>query len=95
VIEGVKVKDLKVVPDDRGLLVETFRSNAPDFQDSGQVCDTMVHPSAVKVWHYHKKRTDPTSPLPPHARRQLGRRPGLECLSVTASRRRSRSEDRL
>jgi dTDP-4-dehydrorhamnose 3,5-epimerase len=57
-IDGVKVKDLKVVPDERGLLMEMFRSDDPDFQKFGQVYVTMVYPGVVKAWHYHKKQTD-------------------------------------
>ena len=57
-IDGVKVKDLKVIPDDRGLLMEMFRSDDPDFQKFGQVYMTMVYPGVVKAWHYHKKQTD-------------------------------------
>jgi len=58
VIDGVKVKDLKVVPDERGLLMEMFRSDDPDFQKFGQVYVTMVYPGVVKAWHYHKIQTD-------------------------------------
>lgn len=57
-IEGVKVKDLKVIPDDRGMLVEFLRSDDPDFQKFGQVYMTMVYPGVVKAWHFHKKQTD-------------------------------------
>ena len=57
-IDGVKVKDLKVAPDERGLLMEMFRSDDPDFQKFGQVYITMVYPGVVKAWHYHKKQTD-------------------------------------
>ena len=57
-IDGVKVKDLKVIPDDRGLLMEMWRSDDPDFEKFGQVYVTMVYPGVVKAWHYHKKQTD-------------------------------------
>lgn len=57
-IDGVKVKDLKVMPDERGLLMEMWRSDDPDFQKFGQVYVTMVYPGVVKAWHYHKKQTD-------------------------------------
>jgi dTDP-4-dehydrorhamnose 3,5-epimerase len=57
-IDGVKVKDLKVMPDERGLLMEMFRADDPDFQKFGQVYVTMVYPGVVKAWHYHKIQTD-------------------------------------
>ena len=36
-IDGVKVKKLKVVPDDRGRLMEILRSDDDIFQKFGQV----------------------------------------------------------
>jgi len=57
-IDGVKVKDLKVIPDDRGSLMEMLRSDDPDFQRFGQVYLTTVYPGVVKAWHFHKKQTD-------------------------------------
>ena len=57
-IDGVKVEDLRVIPDDRGCLMEMFRSDSPDFQKFGQVYVTLVYPGVVKAWHYHKIQTD-------------------------------------
>jgi dTDP-4-dehydrorhamnose 3,5-epimerase len=58
VIDGVKIKPLKVMPDDRGLLMEMLRSDDPDFQRFGQVYVTMVLPGVAKAWHYHRIQTD-------------------------------------
>jgi dTDP-4-dehydrorhamnose 3,5-epimerase len=58
VIDGVKAKDLSVIPDDRGYLMEMLRSDDPEFQRFGQVYMTVVYPGVVKAWHYHKKQTD-------------------------------------
>ena len=57
-IEGVKLKDLTVLPDDRGMLMEMWRADDPDFQRFGQCYITWVNPGVVKAWHYHKKQTD-------------------------------------
>ena len=57
-IDGVIIKDLKVIPDERGLLMEMWRSDDPDFERFGQCYVTMVYPGVVKAWHYHKKQTD-------------------------------------
>ena len=57
-IEGVKLKDLKVMPDERGMLMEMFRSDDPDFQSFGQVYMTVVYPGVVKGWHFHRVQTD-------------------------------------
>ena len=57
-IEGVKVKKLKVLPDDRGRLMEILRADDEIFGRFGQVYMTTAFPGVVKAWHYHKKQTD-------------------------------------
>ncbi len=57
-IDGVKVKELKVVPDDRGRLMEILRSDDDIFKKFGQVYMTTAFPGVVKAWHYHKSQTD-------------------------------------
>jgi dTDP-4-dehydrorhamnose 3,5-epimerase len=57
-IEGVIVKKLKVIPDERGRLMEIFRCDDEFFTKFGQVYMTTNYPGVVKAWHYHKKQTD-------------------------------------
>lgn len=57
-IGGVKVKDLKVIPDERGRLMEILRSDEEIFTRFGQVYMTTAYPGVVKAWHYHRKQTD-------------------------------------
>ena len=57
-IDGVQVKDLKVLPDERGLLMEILRSDEPIYEKFGQCYITVVKPRVVKGWHYHKKQVD-------------------------------------
>ena len=57
-IDGVRVKRLKVIPDERGMLMEMLRDDDEFFQKVGQVYLSMVYPGVVKGWHYHKKQTD-------------------------------------
>ncbi len=57
-IEGVKIKKLKVIPDERGRLMEMLRSDDDLFIAFGQVYLTTAYPGVVKGWHYHKKQTD-------------------------------------
>jgi dTDP-4-dehydrorhamnose 3,5-epimerase len=57
-IDGVKIEDLRVIPDQRGYLMEMFRSDSPDFEKFGQVYMTVVYPGVVKAWHCHQKQTD-------------------------------------
>ena len=57
-IEGVVVKQLKVIPDERGYLMEIFRDDDPFFRKFGQAYMTVVYPGVVKGWHYHKVQDD-------------------------------------
>ena len=57
-IEGVKVKELKVLPDGRGKLMEILRSDEPMFEQFGQAYVTVCKPRVVKGWHYHKVQVD-------------------------------------
>lgn len=57
-IEGVKTKKLRVIPDERGWLTEILRADDELFDKFGQVYVTTAYPGVVKAWHYHKKQTD-------------------------------------
>lgn len=57
-IDGVILKPLKVIPDERGFLMEILRKDDPFFKEFGQVYLTVVYPDVVKGWHYHRKQTD-------------------------------------
>jgi dTDP-4-dehydrorhamnose 3,5-epimerase len=57
-IIGVTVKKLRVIPDERGWLMEIIRCDEDIFENFGQVYITTAYPGVVKAWHYHKKQTD-------------------------------------
>ena len=57
-IEGVSVKPLKVIPDQRGRLMEILRCDDPMFKQFGQVYVTTAYRGVTKAWHYHKLQTD-------------------------------------
>lgn len=57
-IEGVVVKRLRAIPDERGRLMEIMRCDDEFFQKFGQVYMTTAFPGVVKGWHYHKRQTD-------------------------------------
>lgn len=57
-IEGVQFKELKLIPDERGFLMEILRSDDALFQRFGQAYITAAYPGVVKAWHYHQKQTD-------------------------------------
>ena len=57
-IDGVKVKKLKIIPDERGRLMEILRRDDEFFEKFGQVYMTTVKPGVVKAWHYHRLQRD-------------------------------------
>ncbi len=57
-IEGVRIKELRLLPDERGFLMEILRSDEEIFEEFGQVYVTVAYPGVVKGWHYHKLQTD-------------------------------------
>ncbi len=57
-IEGVKTKNLKVIPDERGRLMEILRQDDNLFLKFGQIYMTTTYPEVVKAWHKHEKQTD-------------------------------------
>ncbi|MGB3340432.1 MAG: dTDP-4-dehydrorhamnose 3,5-epimerase family protein [bacterium] len=57
-IAGVSVKKLKVIPDERGNLMEILRADDTQFSKFGQVYITTAYPDVVKAWHYHCLQDD-------------------------------------
>jgi len=57
-IDGVKIKKLRVIPDERGRLMEILRQDDDLFLKFGQVYMTTTYPGVVKAWHKHEKQTD-------------------------------------
>ena len=58
-IEGVKVKPLRVIPDERGWLMEILRADETElFTQFGQVYVSATYPGVVKAWHFHRTQVD-------------------------------------
>lgn len=57
-IDGIRTKSLKVIPDERGRLMEVLRSDDEIFIKFGQMYMTTCYPGVVKAWHYHRKQFD-------------------------------------
>jgi dTDP-4-dehydrorhamnose 3,5-epimerase len=55
-IDGVKIKKLKVLSDERGRLMEMLRSDDEIFIKFGQAYMTTAYPGVVKGWHTIKYR---------------------------------------
>lgn len=57
-IKDVAVKQLKIIPDERGFLLEMMRRDWPEFMGFAQSYATACYPGAYKAWHYHQKQWD-------------------------------------
>jgi dTDP-4-dehydrorhamnose 3,5-epimerase len=57
-IDGLKIKKLKVIPDERGRLMEILRSDDEIFEKFGQVYMSATYPGVVKGWHMHHQQAD-------------------------------------
>lgn len=57
-ISGVKTRRLRLIPDERGWLMEMLRSDWEEFDGFGQTYVTACYPGVVKAWHYHRGQTD-------------------------------------
>ncbi len=57
-IDGVRVKQLKVIADERGRLREMLRRDDELFLEFGQTYMTTMYPGVTKAWHYHKLQHD-------------------------------------
>jgi len=57
-IDGVRVKELAVIADQRGYLAELLRADDPDHVKFGQVYLSVTYPQVVKAWHMHMRQHD-------------------------------------
>ncbi|OGK29799.1 dTDP-4-dehydrorhamnose 3,5-epimerase [Candidatus Roizmanbacteria bacterium RIFCSPHIGHO2_12_FULL_33_9] len=56
-IEGVIIKQLKQIPDERGKVMHMLRADDKEFERFGEVYFSKSYPGVVKGWHKHKKMT--------------------------------------
>ena len=54
-IDGVKVKPLRQILDERGKVMHMLRSDAEGFAGFGEIYFSCVYPGAIKGWHIHKR----------------------------------------
>ena len=57
-IDGVVVKELRLIPDERGYLMEMIRKDDAHFTQFGQCYISAVYHGVVKGWHFHKQQVD-------------------------------------
>lgn len=56
-IDGVMVKSLRRIPDERGFIMHMLRSDDPEFERFGEIYFSTVYPGVIKAWHLHKEMT--------------------------------------
>ncbi|MCK9604187.1 MAG: dTDP-4-dehydrorhamnose 3,5-epimerase family protein [Candidatus Omnitrophica bacterium] len=56
-IDGVIVKELKQISDERGKIMHMLRCDDKHFEKFGEIYFSVVYPGVVKGWHVHKKMT--------------------------------------
>ena len=56
-IQGVVIKPLKRIPDERGGVFHMLRNDDPEFKKFGEIYFSLIYPGAIKAWHLHQKMT--------------------------------------
>lgn len=56
-IEGVLIRPLQRISDERGCVMHMLRADDPHFQAFGEIYFSLVYPGAVKAWHLHRAMT--------------------------------------
>jgi len=56
-IEGVIIKPLKKIPDERGCIYHMMRNDDDIFENFGEIYFSTVYPGVIKGWHLHKIMT--------------------------------------
>lgn len=54
-IDGVIIKQLKKIPDERGTIMHMMRVDDPEFEKFGEIYFSTVYPGVIKGWHIHKE----------------------------------------
>ena len=54
-IEGVAIRPLKIIPDERGKVMHMLKETDPEFERFGEIYFSMVYPGVIKGWHLHSK----------------------------------------
>ncbi len=52
-IEGVVIKKLNKIPDERGSIFHMLKREDAEFNDFGEIYFSTIYPGAIKGWHIH------------------------------------------
>jgi dTDP-4-dehydrorhamnose 3,5-epimerase len=56
-IDGVSVRPLRQIADERGAVLHMLRADDPHFREFGEIYFSLVYPGVVKAWHIHDRMT--------------------------------------
>jgi dTDP-4-dehydrorhamnose 3,5-epimerase len=56
-IDGVKIKPLRQILDERGKIMHMLKCSDEGFSSFGEIYFSCVYPGVIKGWHIHKKMT--------------------------------------
>lgn len=56
-IDGVEIFPLRRIQDERGIVMHMLRSDAPHFQEFGEIYFSIIFPGIIKGWHVHSRMT--------------------------------------
>lgn len=56
-IEGVSIRPLRVIPDERGMVMHMLRRDDSAFREFGEIYFSWVYPGVIKGWHLHTRMT--------------------------------------
>lgn len=54
-IDGMSVRPLRRIPDERGAVLHMLREDDPEFTRFGEIYFSLVYPGVVKGWHRHRE----------------------------------------
>ena len=56
-IDGVYVRPLRRIADERGTIMHMLRANDSHFEQFGEIYFSTIHPGIIKGWHIHTRMT--------------------------------------
>lgn len=56
-INGVLIKQLRKIPDERGMIMHMIKCTDPEFSRFGEVYFSLAYPGVIKGWHEHTRQT--------------------------------------
>ncbi len=56
-IDGVHVRPLRRIADERGTIMHMLRADDPHFEEFGEIYFSTIYPGIIKGWHIHARMT--------------------------------------